>query len=265
MKLFSLGNKGFNKNSRRFSQDLYENLDDSLGSRRSAKEVIPLVLELIQPQSVIDVGCGVGSWLAVFKEFGVQDILGVDVDYIDRKFLKIPEEKFFPFDLKKPLEIDRIFDLVICLEVAADLPSECAEMLVNYLTKLGPIVLFSSAVPFQDDSGLRINQQWPEYWVSHFRQKGYVVIDCLRKKIWNNHNVQWWFAQNMLLFVRQDYLESSELLQREFENTCTSQLSMIHPEMYLAKRVFRSVVAQLPIAAMNALRRRLAGQTQWRR
>src|SRR5262245_22788740 len=41
------------------------------GSRRSAEQVVPLVLELIRPRSVIDVGCGTGSWLAVFQEAGV--------------------------------------------------------------------------------------------------------------------------------------------------------------------------------------------------
>jgi len=259
VKLFSSQNSDFKQGSSEYYQDLFANLDEVHGSRRSAKEVIPLVLELLQPQSVIDIGCGVGSWLAVFKEFGVQDVLGVDFDFVDRNLLKIPEEQFFPFDLKQPLKIDRKFDLVMCLEVAGYIPHESAEMFVNSLIELGPIVLFSAAVPFQDDPTIQVNQRWPEYWASYFKQKGYVVIDCLRKKIWNNSNVSWWFAQNLLLFVRQDYLENNELLKREFENTYTSQLAIVHPQLYMAKRLLgiRTLLSELPIAAINALKKRV--------
>lgn len=71
------------RESQKVLSDLYENLNEYYGSRRSAKEIIPLLLELIHPQSVIHVGCGVGSWLAVFKQFNVQEVLGIDVDFKD--------------------------------------------------------------------------------------------------------------------------------------------------------------------------------------
>ena len=45
--------------------------------------------------------------------------------------------------------MDRKFDLVVSLEVAEHLPSECAETFVDSLTGLGPIVLFSAAIPHQ--------------------------------------------------------------------------------------------------------------------
>ena len=31
------------------------------GSLRSAREIVPLVLDLVHPESVIDVGCGLGT------------------------------------------------------------------------------------------------------------------------------------------------------------------------------------------------------------
>ena len=71
------------------------------GSRNSAKKVVPKVLKLIQPTSIIDVGCGVGTWLLVFREHGVEDVLGVDGGWINKKMLQIEEEKFISFDLKK--------------------------------------------------------------------------------------------------------------------------------------------------------------------
>ena len=57
------------------------------GSLVSARKIVPLVLELCRPKSVIDIGCGVGTWLSVFAENGVQDFLGVDVDWVSFRLL----------------------------------------------------------------------------------------------------------------------------------------------------------------------------------
>lgn len=236
--------------------------------RHSAKEVIHLILELLQPKQVIDIGCNTGTWLSVFKECGVEDIWGIDGDWIDKKKLQIPEDRFLSFDLTKPFRVDRQFDLVVSLEVAEHLPSECAKTFIDSLVKLGPVILFSAAIPFQGGTH-HINEQWPDYWVKHFQEKEYVVIDCIRKKIWQNANVLWWYAQNILMFVRQDYLESHPLLKREFENTVISSLSIVHPKQYLeaVKKAressdprnipLKSVLSTLPILMKNALKRRI--------
>ena len=225
------------------------------GWRRSAKQIVPEILELIQPKHVIDVGCGVGIWLSVFKECGVENIWGVDGDYVDKKMLQIPEERFLSLDLKKPFRMDRQFDLVVSLEVAEHLPSECAETFVDSLTRLGPVILFSAAIPLQGGTH-HINEQWPDYWAKYFQEKGYVVIDCIRKKIWQNDNVRWFYAQNILMFVRQGYLESHPLLKREFESSDTSQLSIVHPKA-LSNMSLRRALSMLPIVTKKALERRM--------
>jgi SAM-dependent methyltransferase len=209
-----------------FSRNLLE------GSRGSAREIVPVLLRLLQPKSAVDVGCGVGSWLAVLKEFGVEDIFGIDGDWADRKMLEIPEECFLALDLRKPFQLDRCFDLVLSLEVAQHLPGECAEGFVDSLTKLGPFILFSAAIPFQGGIG-HLNEQWPDYWVAYFAQRGYLVIDCIRRHIWNNGNVEWWFAQNTFLFATRDAVASRPLLRKEWENTHSTQLALVHPRKYL--------------------------------
>src|SRR5947208_1568135 len=212
-----------------YTQKFYK--DQSVSSRRSAEAIVPLVLTLIKPQSVIDVGCGLGIWLSVFKEFGVKDVFGIDGDYVDRSMLQIPNERFTAFDLKKPIPIDRQFDLVISLEVAEHLPEACAKTFVHSLTKLGPVILFSAAIPFQGGTA-HLNEQWPDYWANYFNEDGYEAVDCLRKKVWQDDQVEWWYAQNMLVFSRKDYLASNALLKEEFENTHPSQLSIVHPRKY---------------------------------
>ena len=213
-----------------YTKDFYNKLQD--GSLRSAKEVVPLVMRLVQPKRVIDVGCGVGTWLSVFKECGVEDILGVDGNYVDVEMLQIPQECFLPSDLVKPLRIARHFDLVVSLEVAEHLPSEYAEEFINTLVSLGPVILFSAAIPYQGGQG-HVNEQWPDYWVSFFAQKGYVVVDCLRMKIWQNDSVESCYSQNMLIFVKQVCLQNYPLLKQELDNGNLTPLSIVHPKTYL--------------------------------
>lgn len=47
-------------------------------SLRAARQIVPAVVSLVNPRSVVDVGCGIGTWLSVFRERGVADVLGID-------------------------------------------------------------------------------------------------------------------------------------------------------------------------------------------
>ncbi|MEG3864454.1 glycosyltransferase [Microcoleus sp. Z1_B2] len=222
-----------NQNQQSFyTRDFYQLIGE--GTRTSAREIIPLLLDLLQPilpKSVVDVGCGTGSWLAAFHKLGISDCLGIDGDYVDRTILQIPLNQFQSADLKQPLQINRKFDLAISLEVAEHLPATCAENFVNSLTQLAPVILFSAAIPFQ--GGVEhVNEQWPQYWVYYFQQNGYAVIDCLRKKIWNNEKVEPWYAQNILIFVKQEHLSGYPRLVNEYQNTDLNQLAIVHPKIY---------------------------------
>jgi SAM-dependent methyltransferase len=216
-------------NSAGYTPKYYASLDER--TRRSAAEIVPIVIELVHPRDVVDVGCGIGVWLSVFQEFGVSDIWGVDGAWVDQAMLKIPAERFSAHDLGQALRLERKFDLAVSLEVAEHLSPHCAEPFVQSLTGLAPIVLFSAAIPFQGGADHQ-NEQWPEYWVDHFGRHGFTVIDCVRKRIWNNERVAWWYAQNTLIFARLDQLNRYPVLQREHELTSPWPLSVVHPRKY---------------------------------
>lgn len=204
------------------------------GSLSSAREIVPVILELIQPERIIDVGCGNGDWLYVFRELGVEHILGIDGDWVDVSKLKIPIDRFRTVDLKSPFNFEEQFDLVISLEVAEHITSAAAETFVESLSNLGPVILFSAAIPHQGGSN-HLNEQWPDYWARCFQMKGYVAIDCIRKRVWNNQKVEWWYAQNTILFVREDFLEGQPRLKKEHQLSKDNPLSTVHPRLYLEK------------------------------
>jgi SAM-dependent methyltransferase len=201
-------------------------------SRLSSDVVVPMVVDLVRPASVIDVGCGMGAWLASFATCGVHEIFGVDGDYVDRTQLQIDESCFAARDLTQPLSIDRRFDLVVSLEVAEHLPAAAAKQFVASLVALGPAVLFSAAIPYQGGTG-HLNEQWPQYWAALFAAHDYVPVDCLRRYIWNNPAVEWHYAQNILLYVHRDVLRASPVLGAEYARTSLNQLALVHPRKLL--------------------------------
>jgi SAM-dependent methyltransferase len=181
----------------------------SARAEQSARAVVPRLIELVQPRSVVDLGSGTGAWLQVFREHGIEDVMGIDGPYIDRSQLRIPAELFVGADLAAPPALDRRFDLAITLESVHCAPPESAETIVHALTTYAPVVYFSSAVPNQA-GGPGPNRQWPRYWSDLFAREEYMCFDLLRAELWEDSNVDWWYAQNGLVFARDGALPGVE-------------------------------------------------------
>lgn len=196
------------------------------GARRSARVVVPIVLDLLAPSSVVDVGCGLGTWLRVFREHGVEDVVGVDGDYVVRAGLSIPPDRFVAHDLAQPLELGRTFDLAVSLEVAEHLPEAAAQTFVDSLSRLAPAILFSAAVPSQDGVN-HVNTQWPTYWRALFAPRGFRLVDYVRPLIWENGDVEFWYRQNVLLFAQPEVVEAHPVLATEAQ--VRRPLDVIHP------------------------------------
>jgi cyclopropane fatty-acyl-phospholipid synthase-like methyltransferase len=97
-----------------------------------AQCVIPLILQLINPKSVIDVGCGIGTWLRVVKDMAPDiQVLGLDGEYNADRLL-IDAHEFIGCDLEKQFPpFSSEFDLAMSLEVAEHLSPERASSFVK--------------------------------------------------------------------------------------------------------------------------------------
>jgi ADP-heptose:LPS heptosyltransferase len=214
--------------------------EQSSRSLASARVVLQALFAFFRPASVIDVGCGVGPWLRAARELGVSEVLGVDGDYVDRDALLIDPSEFLPADLERQrlghmLANGRGFDLVISVEVAEHLSFARAESFVNDLTALGDVVLFSGAVPFQGGEH-HVNEQWPEFWALLFRACGFDCLDLLRPLVWARADVDWWYAQNLLLFVRRGSVAAERLNPpQQASQPAIPPLTLVHPSNYLAQ------------------------------
>jgi len=197
----------------------------------SAAVIVPHLLALTGCRSVVDVGCGDGTWLRTFLDHGVEEVLGVDGDYVDHAWLKIPADRFRSHDLSTPLDFDRTYDLAMCLEVAEHLSPERADSTIEMLCALAPVVYFSGAIPHQGGT-CHINEQWQTRWVEKFEARGFAAIDCIRPLVWNREDVQFWYCQNSALFVRRDIVEKDEALRRELERTNPAYWNLVHPRLF---------------------------------
>src|SRR3954464_13376223 len=130
-----------------YDEVFYSNQRD--GSYKSASVVVPMLVDFFRPGSVLDIGCGVGTWLRAFKDNGVDDVIGVDGAYVSAASLLIPPQQFRAHDLTREVVLDRRFDLAMSLEVAEHLPEECARQIVEVLTYSADVVVFSAAIPDQ--------------------------------------------------------------------------------------------------------------------
>ena len=203
------------------------------GSRRSADVVVPLVNEVVRPSSVVDVGCGLGTWLAAFKHCGVADVVGLDGGGPEPEALQISPSEYVATDLSQPIRLDRTFSLAISLEVAEHLPEQRSATFVEDLCRLAPIVLFSAAIPGQGGTH-HVTERWPSYWVELFASSGLEVIDRIRPTIWRDPAVESWYAQNMLLFATPE--AAADLDLGALSTTDYGGFPLVHPSLYEAQK-----------------------------
>jgi SAM-dependent methyltransferase len=186
----------------------------------AGREMMKFIIEECSPKSLLDVGCGPGTWLRAASEFGIADLMGIDGTDSFLKENPTNKDLFKQVDLTHALSLGRKFDAVICLEVAEHLPEESAENLIKILTDHGDIIYFSAACPNQPGQN-HINCKWPSFWQQLFNERGYECEDRIRWQFWDNQKIEPWYRQN--IFVARKSLASANLEPR--------LLSILHPEM----------------------------------
>lgn len=221
----------------KYAHEFYK--DRNAATRQAAKNILALTLELLPPiKSAVDVGCGVGTWLAEINARGIDQIQGYDGSWVSEELLEIPSENFSECNLESPIVSERKFDLAISLEVAEHLPEECADTFVKSLVGLSDFVLFSAAIPHQGGVN-HVNEQWQSYWAEKFSEHGYVTTDPIRPKVWSNEDISIPYRQNILLYVK-----DSRLNELDLDSCSIDSISKAHPELHMilnSKSVARSL------------------------
>jgi SAM-dependent methyltransferase len=160
---------------------------------------VRFLMDVFQPRSVLDVGCGVGAYLAYFKYRGVVDCMGIDG--IKPEATILPKSFYFQHDLSVPFNLGRQFDLVMCVEVVEHMElAEAREMIQSLATHARDRILFSAAEPGQPGHG-HISCRPLEEWLRDWSALGWepdvqasLSVRCL--------STFYWLRRNPVILVR---------------------------------------------------------------
>lgn len=196
--------------------DHSKNVHTAVGARTA----MSVIFDDGMPQSLLDVGCGAGMWLAAAETLGITDFLGVDGIAVPSDQLKVSDSRIRQQDLQGSWDLGRRFDVALCLEVAEHLDAAYARTLIGALVSHSDRVVFSAACPGQSGQH-HVNGQWPAYWQQLFNEHGFTCTDDIRWKIWDVQAIEPWYRQNMFMARRNLVLAGTEPRLR----------AVIHPAM----------------------------------
>lgn len=232
-----------------YSDRFFDYID--AGARRSADVLIGAVMTWLDVKSVADFGCGRGVWLAEWKKAGVETVLGVDGDYVERDRLVIDPSNFLSADLTKVVDVPDRFDVAQSLEVGEHLPTEASHSLVKSLVQASDIVVFSAAVVGQGGQH-HINEQPLAFWQNLFDAEGYDAYDCLRPTLMADNSVKPWYRFNSIMYVKRD---TDRALPEAITQHHIARGEAVKELGDLPWKLRRLLVGMLPVSAVTRIAR----------
>lgn len=146
------------------------------------------IVETFKPSSILDLGCGVGSYLEGALQSGCKDILGIEIAFEKAKEFLVKD--ITPFiqdgDITIDLKLNRSFDCVMSIEVGEHIEPSGTNGFIDNLTKLSTkYILLTAAPPGQGGTG-HINLREKEWWIQEIKNRGWTFrqdfVDSFIKK-----------------------------------------------------------------------------------
>ena len=227
--------------SRLYDSEFYRGQRGS--SFDAASAILPVVVGLVAPHSIVDVGCGAGTWLAAAERLGVQRLVGLEGSWVSATDLLSPAIRLVTHDLEQPIRLQEEFDLAMSLEVAEHVSERRADALVSELCSLAPCILFGAAIPGQGGVN-HVNEQWQSYWARKFAAHDYRPLDIIRPAFWQRDEIPVHYRQNTLLYACADKFDA--LMARHGDERAPAwALDIVHPAVHLSN--YEALVAPMSI------------------
>jgi 2-polyprenyl-3-methyl-5-hydroxy-6-metoxy-1,4-benzoquinol methylase len=206
--------------AKRYAPLYYESIfEEAVKSRDAVFKVLDEWSYLFEGEtSIIDVGCGIGSWGYDLDKYGFK-YRGIDFGVpLDK--LVIDKSHYMDRDIRQYIPCKEKYDIALCLEVAEHLEPEFADVLVQSLSGMANVILFSAAIPLQGGINHH-NEQWQSYWAEKFAKVGlYPHHIDIRNELWNDESVGVWYRQNMVLYTLDKHGDGYPL-------------DVVHPQMFM--------------------------------
>lgn len=183
-----------------YDEEYYKKID--LEEQNQACWLANILVDMYHPSSVVDFGCGAGTYLKPFLDRGIR-CLGIDNESAAKSASSVGQHITI-CDMVDDLQIGQ-FDIAICLETLEHIAAPHADRALDNLTNASELVVFSAAPPGQGGVG-HLNCQPPEYWRDAFARRGFAydhdttcrviehVADCRHMS---------WLDNNLMIFVKE--------------------------------------------------------------
>lgn len=109
------------------------------------------IVSLVQPRTILDVGCGTGTTTVYLNQRGVKTV-GVEAPRVAIRNSERPD-LIYHHDLRFPLHLEGRFDLIWCFEVAEHIHPKFVETFVDSLVRHSDVIAISAASPGQGGKG----------------------------------------------------------------------------------------------------------------
>lgn len=170
----------------------------------NVRHALALMACLGIPETMLDVGCGDGTWVSVFRGIGC---FATGIDQL------IPDDAPPYFEKRNLVDFykkSEASNMVLCLEVAEHLhpsahPTLCQTLCENLAEGRGNYLVFSSAHPGQGGS-IHISERPAQYWHNefHLRKLNFRLDLTNRLQLaWSNiGSPLWWLPANVMVFEK---------------------------------------------------------------
>ena len=186
-----------------YSDTFYKDMNKVYEDTKTPKYVAEFLIKNFRIESIVDLGCGSGIFLYEFEKKGFS-VLGIDGSRNALNTAKISKNNLLVKDITKKINLNKKFDLVLCFEVAEHIPTKYSKNLVQNLTSLGNVVIFTAAPPGQGGTD-HINEQPKEFWVNLFEKEGFYLDKDSSKKMSSylkSKKTVWWIYENLIIFQK---------------------------------------------------------------
>lgn len=148
-------------------------------------------------KSVVDLGCGDGSYTKAFKKAGLR-CDGFDgnpnTPELSGGVCKV-------LNLAEKVKFKRRYQAVLCLEVGEHVPAEYQEILFdNLCANASKVIVLSWAVPGQGGGG-HVNEQNNQWVIDHMSDRGWAHNQLITATLRTRTNYPW-FCNTVMWFTK---------------------------------------------------------------
>lgn len=126
--------------------------------------------------TILDFGCSRGLMVKTLNELGY-DCYGIDATQHKNMIPEYLDKIFNSTDFRDEFDLNRKFDLIICMEVAEHIECPFSSVLVKNITKHSDLIYFSACPPDTNKPHIHHpNEQPMEFWVNLFKYYDFELL-----------------------------------------------------------------------------------------